>query len=254
MPFSRTRRLDTEYNMAMNAAEDILSLMGFEVRYRNPRTGRLFCHGERGRTGATGYFQVTVTEGPEDVTVLAEADSYNLWSDRRFNNIVDWFVFHLESQFSGGHGQHPKVGRTRGTSGYFELTAQDEPRTPLALEPPPHKRLLILALVPAIVMVGLASFQVETIDDLMLVLPFVSPFILGAILMAVGLFRIGGAIPMVFSIFVGIAFGLAGWLLVFVSGVYAAQNAMVVGRWSSFYRIATRENDALGKEKIAPSN
>ncbi len=248
MPFSRTRRFDTEYRMVLNAAEDILSLMGFEVRYRNPRTGRLFCHGERGRTGAKGYVQVSVIEGPEVVTVLTEADSYNLWSDRKFNNILDWFVFHLEYQFSEVPDQHPKVGRTRGTSGYFEFTVQDEPRTPLTFDPPPRSRPLLWALVPVIVMLGLASFQVEAIEDLLLVLGFVSPFILGAMLMAAGLFHIGGATLMLFSIFMGIAFGLAGWLLVFASGEYAAQNAMVVGQWSSFHRIATQEEDALDGE------
>lgn len=254
MPFSRTRRFDTEYNMAMNASEDILSLMGFEVRYRNPRTGRLFCHGERGRTGATGYFQVTVTEGPELVEVLAEADSYNLWSDRKFKNIVDWFVFHLESQFSKAPDQHPKVGKTRGTSGYFEFTAQSKPRDVRMFDPPPRTRPVLWALVPVIVMLGLASFQVETIDDLMLAIGFVSPFLLGAALMAMGLFRIGGAICMVFSIFMGIAFGVFGWLLIFASGQYAAQNAMVVGRWWTFHRIATQETNGVDREKVGPVN
>ena len=254
MPFSRTRHIDAEYHMVFNAAEDVLSSMGFEVRYRNPRTGRLFCHGERGRTGATGYFQVTVTEGPEVVTVLAEADSYNLWSDRKFNNIVDWFVFHLEYQFPKAPDQHPKVGRTRGTSGYFEFTVQGEPRAVLMFDPPPRTKPVLWALVPVIVMLGLASFQVEATEDLVLVLGFVSPFILGAALMVLGLFRVGGAICMVFSIFMGIAFGLVGWLLIFASGEYAAQMAMVVGRWSSFYKIATQEKDALGREKVGPVN
>ena len=234
--------------MVINATEDILSWMGFEVRYRNPRTGRLFCHGEGSRTGATGYFQVTVTEGPEVVIVVAEADSYNLWSDRKFNHIIDWFVFHLESQFSKAPDQHPKVGRTRGTSGYSEFKVQGEPREVLMFDPPPRARPVLWALVPVIVMLGLASLQVETTEDLLLVLGFVSPFILGAVFMAVGLFRVGGAICMVFSIFMGIAFGLFGWLLIFASGEYAAQNAMVVGRWSSFYKIATQEKDALGRE------
>jgi len=67
-------------------------------------------------------------------------------------------------------------------------------------------------------------------------------------------FRIGGAILMVFSIFMGIAFGLAGWILVFASGEYAALNALVVGRWSSFYRIAARENDAMEGKQVGPVN
>ncbi len=249
MPYSRTRQFEAEYHMVINAAEDILSWMGFEVRYRNPRTGRLFCHGERSMTGATGYFQVSVKKGPEDVTVLAEADSYNLWSDRKFKNIVDWFVFHLESHFSKAPDKHPKVGRTRGTSGYFEFTAQSEPRDVRMFDPPPRTRPVLWALVPVIVMLGLASFQVETFDDLMLAIGFVSPFLLGAALMAMGLFRIGGAICMVFSIFMGIAFGLVGWILVFASGAYAALIAMVIGRWSSFYNIATSEKDTLGDQR-----
>ncbi len=57
---------------------------------------------------------------------------------------------------------------------------------------------------------------------------------------------------MVFSIFMGIAFGLAGWILVFVSGEYAAQNAIVVGRWSSFFRTAAHENDASEDEQAGP--
>jgi hypothetical protein len=235
--------------MVINAAEDILSWMGFEVKYRNPRTGRLFCHGERSRTGATGYFQVTVTEGPQSVTVLAEADSYNLWSDRRFNNIVDWFVFHLESHFSKTPDVHPKVGRTLGTSGYFEFTAQGESRAVQMFDPPPRIGPVLWALVPVIIMLGLASFQVETAEDLMLVLGFVSPFFIGAALMAVGLLRVGGAICMVFSIFMGIAFGLVGWLLVFASGEYAAMNALVVGRWSSFYKIANGEKATLDVQR-----
>jgi hypothetical protein len=249
LPFTRTREFDADFHMVINAAEDILSWMGFEVRYRNPRTGRLFCHGARGRTGATGYFQVSVTEGPEVVTLLAKADSYNLWSDRKFNNTIDWFVFHLESQFSKIPDQHPKVGRTLGTSGHFEFTPQSEPRTTLTLDPPPRSKPLLWTLVPVIVMLGMASFQVETTEDILLILGFVSPFILAASLMAVGLFRTGGAICMVFSIFMGIAFGLVGWVLVFASGEYAAQIAMVVGRWSILYKIADGEKDELGKKR-----
>ena len=252
MPYSRSKRFDANYHVVLNAAEDILSGMGFEVRYRNPLTGRLFCHGERDKTGATGYFQVTVTEEPELVEVLAEADSYKLWSDRKFKNIVDWFAFHLESHLSDTPDQHPKVGRTRGTSGHFEFEVRDEPMTLRMFDRPSPKRPVLWALVPVIVMLGLASFQIETTEDLVLVLGFASPFILGAALMAVGLFRIGGAVCMVFSIFMGIAFGVLGWLLIFASGQYAAQNAMVVGRWWTFHRIATQEQDALDGERVGP--
>ncbi len=55
MPYSRSKRFDANYHVVLNAAEDILSGMGFEVRYRNHRSGRLFCHGMRDRAGATVF-------------------------------------------------------------------------------------------------------------------------------------------------------------------------------------------------------
>ncbi len=252
MPYSKSKRFDAKYHVVLNAAEDILSGMGFEVRYRNHRSGRLFCHGMRDRAGATGYFQATVTEEPEDVTVLAEADSYGLWSDRKFKTIIEWFAFHLESQFSGTPDQHPKVGRTRGTSGHFEFEVRDEPMKVRMFDRPSRKKPVLWALVPVIVMLGLASFQVENTEDLVLVLSFASPFILGAMLMAVGLFRIGGAVCMVFSIFMGIAFGVFGWLLIFASGQYAAQNALVVGRWWTFHMFAAKEINEVDRDMVEP--
>jgi hypothetical protein len=101
-------------------------------------------------------------------------------------------------------------------------------------------------------MLALASFQVEATEDLVLVLGFMSPFILSAALMAAGLLRAGGAICMVFSIFMGIAFGVFGWLLIFASGQYAAQNAMVVGRWWTFHKIAAQEMEEVDRDMVEP--
>ncbi len=239
MAFSQTRRFHRDYNVVFNTAEDILWWMGFDVRYRNPWTGRLLCHSDSDSTGAHGYFEVTVTEGTDIVRVRAEADSYHIWSNSKFLNIMGWFFYHMDAWLGEGKGtpDDPPVMYGDKVSGPFEPSANvDRPRDVMQFEPPSRTKPMLLALVPVLIMLGMASFQVESADDVLVVLGFMSPFILGSLLIGTGFFRPGGALCMVFGIFAGLVFGIFAWLLIFGFGQYAGRQAMISGRWWTYYK------------------
>ena len=244
MAYSQTRRFHKDFHVVLNTAEDILRWMEFDVRYRNPSTGRLLCHSESASTGATGYLEITVTEGKGIVQVRAEADSYNLWSNSRFLNILGWFIHHMETQLGEGTGppDQPMVNYGDRTQGAFRADPHlEERRDVQTFEPPSRTVLMLLALVPVMIMSVMASIQVESSDDLMVVIGMMAPFILGSVLIGAGLFRAGGTLFIIFSIFAGLVFGLLVWLLVFGFGQYTGRQAMTTGRWWTYHRLMLEE-------------
>jgi hypothetical protein len=248
LAFSQAGRFHGDYDVVFNTAEDILRWMGFEVRYRNPRTGRLLCHGERESAGATGYLEVTVTGGRDQILVRGETGSYGIWGNRRLRSLMAWFFRNMDAWMGreGKPGARPVMYGHRATTPFRPSPDTGTPRDVLRFDPPSRTAPALIALVPVLTMVGLASFQVDSPEDLLVVLAFVSPFIAGSLLIAAGFFRVGGALCIVFGVFAGIAFGIFAWLVVFGFGQYAGDVAMRNGRWSVYHKQMEEEIEAAG--------
>ena len=243
MAFTDSRTYDAGYQEVLNTAEDVLVGMGFDLRYRNGSTGRLLCHSASSATGATGWLDLRLSATRKGVTVLASTDTYDLWSNRRLLDILGWFFHHLDVRMGVARYTEPPARGVGAIAPYEPEPSDDGERPVLKIDPPGRTIVASLALLPALVLLVLASFQVEGWKDLALVLGLASPFIGAAVLAYGGLMRAAGGICLVFSIFSGMLFGVLGWLLVFVSGEYAGHMAMVEGRWWTFRGQTLEEMD-----------
>lgn len=241
MAFTGSRTYDADFHQVLNTAEDVLAGMGFDLRYRNASTGRLLFHGASTATGATGWLDISVEETRKGVRVRAITDSYDIWSNRRLLDVLDWLFHHMDVRMGTVKYSHPPATGIGATAPYEPVPSEDGVRPTLVIDPPGRTTVALLSLLPAVALLGLASFQVEVAGDLLMVLAAAAPFMAASAMAAAGLLRAAGAICVVFSIFAGLLFGAVGWFLVFATGEYAGHVAMVEGRWWTFRRQVLRE-------------